>query len=148
MATGFDNNFRRATLSCVVISIGISQFIHSSATDLLRYETRRDYFVSNLARSLQQHPNFMAIFAAAKQWLNCCWRTVLRGRFLRRVCFAMASGRWMVEACKGLVRETTDVRAATSRSELGPHRQESFEQEAHPSSCRLCVPFASLLESF
>ena len=33
-------------------------------------------------------------------------------------------------------------------SELGPHRQESFEQEAHPSSCRLCVPFASLLESF
>ena len=43
-------------------------------------ELVRDYFVSNLARSLQQHPNVVASFAATKRWLNCCWRTILLDR--------------------------------------------------------------------
>ena len=57
-------------MSCVVISTSIPQFIPSSATDPLRHETRRDYVVSNLAQSLQQHPNFVAGFAANKRWFK------------------------------------------------------------------------------
>ena len=64
------------TLSCVVINIGISHFIPSSATDLVRYETRRDVCASNLAQSFQQHPSFVAGSTATKRWLNCCWRTI------------------------------------------------------------------------
>ena len=48
----------------------------------------------------------------------------------------------MAGACTGHeVHGTTDLHTATSRPSQGTHRHAGCEQEAHYSSCRLCVPF-------